>query len=158
MFLLITALTTFGICACISKCRNTKRYIDFKKAQTFENFVIAKEEYGEYFVIHYMCKGKMYAYISKEHDYVRTPGLDAKSFQNAEVVFATFVTPDDNNFQVVTRKVNKFAGKDGMFYKWDEAPLFLRQKVLKAPKSAIGVRYITGGGEEKILSLREKEE
>ena len=155
MIVLTAIILSVAISSYIMKCKNTTNYISFKRSKTCKNFVISKEEYGEYLLIHYMCKGKMYAYITKRHDYFSTPECTKQEMLNKSIAFATFTSDSNNNVQVVTKKLSKFAGMDGSFYKWNEAPLYLRKKVLKAPKDSNGIRMIRGNGETHILSLLE---
>lgn len=155
MIVLTAIVLSIAISSYVMKCRNTTNYISFKRSKTCKNFVISKEEYGDYLLIHYMCKGKMYAYITKRHDYFTTLECTKQKILNKSIVFATFVSDENNNLQVVTKKLCRFAGMDGSFYKWHESPLFLRKKVLKAPKNANSIRFIRGNGETGILSLLE---
>ena len=159
MIVLISVLTAMTIFSCAMKYRKTIDYIHFKNSHSFKNFVIGKSEMGDYSIVHYMCKGKIYSYIhhmDDEHVYTNTPELSVKERANKHIVFATFETPKDTNFQIVTKKVRKFAGADGSFYNWDTIPFYIKRRVLKAPKEATNIRIVYGDGTSGSLSLMEK--
>lgn len=161
MIILVSVLTTLAIASCVMKYKNTKSYIDFKRSKSFMNFVISKTEIGDYHVVNYMCRGKIYSYIQPIDDeslYSKTNELSNQEKSNKHIVFATFVTPTNNNFQIVTKKIRKFAGLDGSFYNWNETPLYIRRKVLKTPKEATAIRLIYGNGDIDILELSEKQD
>ena len=160
MFTLVTVLTLMSLAACVVRYKKTYNFITYKREKSFRNFVIANSEIGDYFITHYMCKGKMFAYIHPsctEHTYFETPVLSESERRDKTIVFATFVTKSNTNFQIVTKKVRRFAGLDSGFYMWKNAPLFVKRKVLKAPKDSTGVRLIYANGEHGFLPLTEEQ-
>ena len=161
MILLVSFMTTLAIMSCVYRCKQTKDYVSFKRSNTFKNFVIAQDEIGDYLIQHYMCKGKMFAYIhhnEEGHSYTQTPEISTKERNDKIIQYATFVTPEDENFQIVTKKVRRYAGYDSSFYNWENVPMFVKRKVLKAPKAATHIKMLDGCGNVQILDLKEKEE
>ena len=91
--------------------------------------------------------------MNDPHDYFETAYLSPQELSDRNIVFATFVTPNNNNFQIVTKKIKKFAGLDGSFHNWDSIPVNIKRKVLKAPKETTCIRLIYGNGIQDELSF-----
>lgn len=156
MIILVSLLVTLSIISCARKYNQTKQVYHFRQCKTFRNYIISKSDMGSYTIIHYMCKGLMYSYIHKNDDtisYTETPEITNQKRADSHIVFATFTSDSNDNMQIVTKKVRKFAGMDASFYNWDKAPLYIKKKVLKAPREATGIRYVLGNGEQKTISL-----
>ena len=158
MIVLVSILTIITIASCVKKYKKTKYYISCKNCDSFKNHLIGVSEFDDYTVSHYMCKSKMFAYIhhkDEQFNYSETPEVTPEEKSNKKIVYATYVTPNDNNFQIVTKKVRKFAGLDGAFFNWDKVPSKTKRKVLKAPKNATHIRLVHGDGSNSMLSLKD---
>lgn len=161
MIVLASILTAITIATCISRCKYTYNYIKFKRSKSYKNFVISDADIGDYKIVYYMCKGKMYSYFhhkEDEHFYTETPPVSDKDASDKYIAFATFITPTNNNLQIVTKKMRKFAGLDGTFYNWTRVPGHIKRKILKAPKESTGIRIIYGNGEYDTLSLSKNDD